>query len=150
MSHFRKGLPFSCCISKTQEDTPICFKPQACYKCGYDAPVWGVWELAVTLFPEEADCAWTYRTWESFEWLCVHMRCIDMELTGKLNKVYVRDVSCADPIEKLYYTAKYSPICVYCAISRTGPQSWPIHSVNHVYIPISQKIMFDEFFFKYS
>ena len=37
--HFRKGLPFSCCISKTQEDTPICFKPQACYKCVYDAPV---------------------------------------------------------------------------------------------------------------
>ena len=26
----------------------------------------------------------------------------DMELTGKLNEVYVRDVSCADPIEKLY------------------------------------------------
>ena len=39
----------------------------------------------------------------------------DMELTGKLNEVYVRDVSCADPIEKLYYTAKYSPICVYRA-----------------------------------
>ena len=40
----------------------------------------------------------------------------DMELTGKLNEVYVRDVSCANPIEKLYYTAKYSTICVYCAI----------------------------------
>ena len=40
----------------------------------------------------------------------------DMEWTGKLNEVYVRDVTCGDPIEKLYYTAKYSPICMYCAI----------------------------------
>ena len=39
------------------------------------------------------------------------------DMTGKLNKFYVRDVSCADHIEKLYYTAKYSPICVYCAIA---------------------------------
>ena len=35
--------------------------------------------------------------------------------TGKLANVYVRKLSCEDPIEKLYYTAKYPPICVYCA-----------------------------------
>ena len=41
----------------------------------------------------------------------------DLDLPGKLGDVYVRDVTCGDPIEKLYYTAKYPPICVYCASS---------------------------------
>ena len=31
------------------------------------------------------------------------------------NKVYTRELSCGEPIEKLYYMAKYSPICIYCA-----------------------------------
>ena len=39
----------------------------------------------------------------------------DLELSGKLVNVYIRELSCEDPIEKLYYTAKYPPICVYCA-----------------------------------
>ena len=39
----------------------------------------------------------------------------DLELPGRLNEVYTRELSCGEPIEKLYYTAKYSPICIYCA-----------------------------------
>ena len=41
----------------------------------------------------------------------------DLELPGRLNDVYTRMISCEQPIEKLYmyYSAKYSPICVYCA-----------------------------------
>ena len=39
----------------------------------------------------------------------------DLELSGKLANVYICELSCEDPIEKLYYTAKYPPICVYCA-----------------------------------
>ena len=39
----------------------------------------------------------------------------DLELPGRLNEVYTRIMSCEQPIEKLYYSAKYSPICVYCA-----------------------------------
>jgi len=39
----------------------------------------------------------------------------DMELLGRLNEVYTRKILCEQPIEKLYYSAKYSPICVYCA-----------------------------------
>ena len=42
----------------------------------------------------------------------------DLKLTRNfLSDVYVRDISHGDPIGKLYYTAKYSPICVYCTIS---------------------------------
>lgn len=40
----------------------------------------------------------------------------DLELPGRLNDVYTRALHCEDPIEKLYYSAKYSPICIYCAI----------------------------------
>ncbi len=29
--------------------------------------------------------------------------------------VFVRTLACGDPIEFLYYTAKYEPICIYCA-----------------------------------
>ena len=39
----------------------------------------------------------------------------DLELPGRLNDVYTRQLHCEDPIEKLYYTAKYNPICIYCA-----------------------------------
>ena len=31
--------------------------------------------------------------------------------------VYVRQMSCEDPIEKSYYSAKFEDICVYCAAS---------------------------------
>ena len=41
----------------------------------------------------------------------------DLDLPGKLAHVYIRDLSRGDPVEKLYYTAKYPPICVYCATS---------------------------------
>ena len=39
----------------------------------------------------------------------------DLQLPGCLSKVYTRELSCGEPIEKLYYTAKYIPICIYCA-----------------------------------
>ena len=41
----------------------------------------------------------------------------DLELPGKLANVYVRDISCEEPIEQLYYTITHPPICVYCAHS---------------------------------
>lgn len=39
----------------------------------------------------------------------------DLVLPGQLNEEYMRELSCEEPIEKLYYSAKYSPICIYCA-----------------------------------
>ena len=29
--------------------------------------------------------------------------------------MFTREPSCEDPINKLHYSAKYTPICVYCA-----------------------------------
>lgn len=43
----------------------------------------------------------------------------DLDLPGELGEVYVREMSCGEPIEKLYYSAKYDPICVYCALHRS-------------------------------
>ena len=31
--------------------------------------------------------------------------------------VFVRQMSCEDPIENLYYSAKFADICIYCAAS---------------------------------
>ena len=39
----------------------------------------------------------------------------ELDLPGKLADVSVRDIVCGEPVEKLYYSAKYPPICVYCA-----------------------------------
>ena len=41
----------------------------------------------------------------------------ELQLAGKLAEVYVKDISCEDPNEHLYYTARYPPISVYCACS---------------------------------
>jgi len=41
----------------------------------------------------------------------------ELEFTGWLKDAYTRDISCEDPIEKLYYSAKYAPISVYGAAS---------------------------------
>ena len=38
----------------------------------------------------------------------------DLELPEGLH-VYTQNIACGEPIEKLYYCAKYPPICVYCA-----------------------------------
>jgi hypothetical protein len=39
----------------------------------------------------------------------------ELDLPAELEqKVYVRELRCHDPIEILYYTAKYEPICIYC------------------------------------
>jgi len=39
----------------------------------------------------------------------------DLNLPEQLRDVYMREMCCEEPIEKLYYSAKYKPICVYCA-----------------------------------
>ena len=37
----------------------------------------------------------------------------DIHLSGRLDQVYSKQLSCGEPI-KIYYSAKYSPICIYC------------------------------------
>ena len=39
----------------------------------------------------------------------------DLQLPGRLSEVYTRELSCGESTEKLNYTAKYTPICIYCA-----------------------------------
>ena len=39
----------------------------------------------------------------------------DLNVADELkDMVFVRSLNCCEPIEHLYYTAKYEPICVYC------------------------------------
>ena len=39
----------------------------------------------------------------------------NLELPGRLTNVFVKDHSCADTIEKLYYSCGFDNICVHCA-----------------------------------
>ena len=39
----------------------------------------------------------------------------ELELSAELKMVFVRDLQCHNPIEFLYYSAKYEPICFYCS-----------------------------------
>ena len=43
----------------------------------------------------------------------------DLELGVEFLEVYVRQLMCYDPIECLYYSAGYPPICVYCGEHQT-------------------------------
>ena len=38
----------------------------------------------------------------------------ELQLPAEFKYVEVQDHVCGDPIEKLYYSAKFNPICVYC------------------------------------
>ena len=38
----------------------------------------------------------------------------DLEFPSTLSQVCVRDLQCYDPVEKLYYSMNYDPICVHC------------------------------------
>ena len=51
-----------------------------------------------------------------FHLLVVHLY-RGLELLGRLGNVYVRDILCEEPIEQLYYTAKFPLICMHCAHS---------------------------------
>ena len=39
----------------------------------------------------------------------------NLELPGRLVNVFVKDHSCSDGIEKLYYSCGFEPICIHCA-----------------------------------
>ena len=40
---------------------------------------------------------------------------LDLDLPDELSHVHFRDLNCEDPVEKLYYSMGYDPICIYCA-----------------------------------
>ena len=47
-----------------------------------------------------------------------YMCCVlfsDLNLSGRLKTVFVKDHACVDPVEKLYYLCGFEPICCYCA-----------------------------------
>ena len=59
------------------------------------------------------------------------------QLPGRLSEVLTRELACGEPNEKLYYTAKYTPICIYCA---NDVESVPkINILNAMLAKTSQK-----------
>ncbi len=39
----------------------------------------------------------------------------DLDLPEKFSCVYMKDQNCHDTVKKLYYSADFEPICIYCA-----------------------------------
>ena len=39
----------------------------------------------------------------------------ELDLPDKFSCIHVREHNCLDPVEKLYYSAGYDPICIYYA-----------------------------------
>lgn len=39
----------------------------------------------------------------------------ELKLPSALESVCVKDRKCDDPLEKMYYSAGYQPVCYYCA-----------------------------------
>ena len=52
---------------------------------------------------------------DNYEYTC-EATFSDLHLPEEFKDVDVRDHDCFDHIEKLYYTAKYTPICVHCGV----------------------------------
>ena len=44
-------------------------------------------------------------------WCCFES---GLELPSVLSEVCARDLQCYDPVEKLYCSMNYDPICIYC------------------------------------
>ena len=65
----------------------------------------------------------------------------DLELPEEYSTVDIRDHDCYDPVEKLYYSAKNDPICMYCAVDQpyTSNEHYPLcsdcESLGKVAIP---------------
>ena len=79
-----------------------------------------MWNVAVTL------CDALQQVLDKWSFTC-GAQLQDLNLAGRLADVYVREVSCNESIERLYYSAKYESICIYCAASQsaTDPQFYP-------------------------
>ena len=74
--------------------------------------------MKVGVCEEEAEC--TLETWagkktlRTFDFSC-GASTLDLDLPDELSHVHFRDLNCEDPVEKLYYSMGYDPICIYCA-----------------------------------
>ena len=55
---------------------------------------------------------------EDFEYTC-GATLKDLHLPEEYDDVDVRDHNCFNTVEKLYYSAKYTPICIYCGIEQS-------------------------------
>ena len=49
----------------------------------------------------------------------------DLDLPDSFASVVVRDHQCGDAIERLYYSASYEDICIFCATTSDLVQSLP-------------------------
>ena len=103
-SNIRKTLPFPCSLRHVKNVDMML----ECKHCGLRRPLYSQKKLSRKEREELEEAL------ADFRFTC-GAPLQELQLAGKLAEVYVKDISCEDPIERLYYTAKCPPICVHCA-----------------------------------
>ncbi len=108
-SHHKKTLPFHGVLQHVKNVNMML----ECEECGMWRLLYCKHKLKKTDRTELDKCL------ENWQFTC-GAQLQDLVLNGALSEVYSRECSCNDPIEKLYYSAKYEPICIYCNIPQTA------------------------------
>ena len=65
-----------------------------------------------------AQCCQLQRLLDDYSYSC-GAKLEELDLGEGFKNVEVRDHACGDPIEKLYYSAGFEPICVYCGVDQS-------------------------------
>ena len=72
-----------------------------------------MWHVAPFVFSKKVVFYCMTKSGNHIGRLHIYMWC-DFELSDSLSEVCVRDLQCYDPLEKLYYSMNYEPICIHC------------------------------------
>lgn len=128
----RKGknsLPFSGCLQHVKNSNLVI----QCSECD----MWRLIFSKYKLKPEQQRELQLFL--DDFTYTC-GSKLVDLLPPEEYKYVEIRDHSCNDPIEKLYYSAKYEPLCIYCGMEEpfTSSSSYP-QCANCINKPIIKK-----------
>ena len=64
----------------------------------------------------------------------------DLHLGDEFKDVEIRDRACGDTIEKLYYSAGFEPVCVYCGCDQpfTSPEQYTQYKACSHHPPVKK------------
>ena len=87
----------------------------------------GMWRLLLSKYKVKmADREYLQRLLDNQSYSC-GSKLEDFDLPDTFKNVEIRDHHCNDPTEKLYYSASFDPVCIYCGKDQqfTVPNQYP-------------------------
>ena len=99
----KKSLPFSASVQHVRNTGMMVQCEECC-----------MWRLIYSKYKLNSDARIKLQTiFDNFTYTC-GSKLAELQLPVEFKDVEIRDHCCGDPVEKLYYSAKFDPICVYC------------------------------------